>query len=314
MWRHSFAPCPDASSPLEDVTRIGGRGLYYLLMKSFVPLLVTAAALAVPASAQTIVFNDFSSVAGLQLNGNALQAGNALRLTSAGPNQSGSVFSTTTVNLASDASFSTFFTFRITESGGISDLDGTGADGITFTVQTVSNTAGGAGGGIGYLGIGNSVAVEFDTWDNGTGLGDPNGNHVNFDYNGSFSSAAGAVGVANRMNNGSIWSAWVDYNGATDGLELRLAENSIIRPGAPLLATVVDLTSVLGTTNAFVGFTSGTGAAWGNHDILSWQFRGTYDPIIDQPGAVPEPSTYGLFAAAALAAGIVIRRRRAKNA
>jgi len=283
-------------------------------MKSIVSALITAAALAVPVSAQTILFNDFSSTAGLQLNGNAAGVGNVLRVTPATFNQAGSAFSTTAVNLAIDASFSTFFTFRITNSGGIIDGDGTGADGLTFTVQTVANTAGGSGGGIGYLGINNSVAVEFDTWDNGLGFGDPDGNHVNFDYNGTFSSAAGAVGVGNRMNNGSIWSAWVDYNGVTDSLELRLAESSVIRPASPILSTVVDLTTVLGSTNAFVGFTSGTGSAWGDHDILSWQFRGTYDPIIDQPGAVPEPSTYGLFAAAFLAAGVALRRRRSAKA
>lgn len=42
-----------------------------------------------------------------------------------------------------------------------------------------------------------------------------------------------------------------------------------------------------------MGFTSGTGGAFGNHDILSWEYRDSFDPIIDPPpsSTVPESST-----------------------
>jgi hypothetical protein len=46
----------------------------------------------------------------------------------------------------------------------------------------------------------------------------------------------------------------------------------------------VDLVSVLGSTNAYVGFTSGTGSAYGNHDVLSWEFRDDYQPITTPEG------------------------------
>lgn len=266
---------------------------------------------ALPAFGQ-INYSDFSSSAGLQLNGNAAVAGNVLRLTPANFSQAGSAFSTSAVSLASDASFSTFFQFRITDSGGAMDNDGWGADGITFVVQTVANNVGGGGGGIGYLGIGNSVGIEYDTWNNGTFWGDPNGNHVNIDYSGSFSSAANAAIIANRMNDGSVWSSWVDYNGATSTLEVRLAESSTARPASALLSQVVALPTVLGSTNAFVGFTSGTGAAFGNHDILNWQFRGSYNPIEQPPpmNPVPEPAAYGAVAACMIALTLLGRRRR----
>ena len=158
-------------------------------------------------------------------------------------------------------------------------MDGFGADGLVFVVQTNSNSVGGAGGGIGYQGIANSLGIEFDTWDNGMGLGDPNGNHVAIDINGDLSSPLGTVGIpSDRMNNGQIWYSWVDYDGLTDSLEVRLSTTNV-RPASAITSTVIDLTTVLGSPNAYVGFTSGTGIAWGNHDILSWEFRDDFSPV-----------------------------------
>jgi len=242
---------------------------------------ILCSALLAPAlqAATVLNFPDFSSVAGLQLNGNAAQVGSVLRVTPSTATQSGSVFSTTAVTLTPAVSFSTAFSFRMSNPGGISDEDGQGADGIVFAVQTVANTAGGAGGGIGYSGLLNSVGVEFDSWNNGAGLGDPNGNHVAINTNGNLGAPLDADAVTDgRLNNGSIWYAWVDYNGVSDLLEVRLSTTSS-RPLSALSSTTVDLTSVLGSTDAYVGFTSGTGAAFNDHDILSWEFRDDYSPI-----------------------------------
>lgn len=259
------------------------------------------------ANAAAILYNDFSSVAGMQLNGDAAQVGSVLRVTPATYYQSGSAFSTNAVSLAANASFSSAFRFQISSSGGSCDGLGCGADGLVFVVQTVSNTAGGAGGGIGYQGLTKSVGIEFDTWNNGA-WDDHSSNHVGIDINGDINSAVQA-NVGNDMNNGSIWSAWVDYNGNTDALEVRLAEGAAaLRPVNALLTYTVDLATVLETTNAFVGFTSGTGAAYGNHDILAWQFNSTYQPI-DQVGAIPEPETYAMLLAGLGLLGAMKRRR-----
>lgn len=240
-----------------------------------------------PANAAIVInFPNFANCSTLQLNANAACTSNVLRVTPATFSQAGSAFSQTLIPLGPGNTFSTFFSFQITGSGGSADGDGLGADGITFTVQPNSNTAGGLGGGIGYSGIPNSVAIEFDTWNNGAGAGDPDGNHVGVDLNGSvFSVATASIGT--RLNDGNVWYAWIDYNGTV--LELRLSQvNS--RPAAPTLSHAVNLATVIGTTQAFVGFTSGTGAAFGNHDILTWVFDNSFNPIGGPPPAAVPPA------------------------
>jgi len=80
------------------------------------------------------------------------------------------------------------------------------------------------------------------------------------------------------MNNGAVWHAWVDYDGDAKTLEVRVSQ-SAARPAAPTLARTVDLPAVLGQSNAYVGFTSGTGCGGGDHDIRAWEFTNTFRPI-----------------------------------
>jgi legume-like lectin family protein/PEP-CTERM motif-containing protein len=248
------------------------------------------------ALALEIQFPDFSNVAGLTLNGNAAQVGNVLRLTPATFSQAGSAFSTDPISLASNASFSSAFRFRLTNPGGSNDGQQTGADGLVFVVQTVSNNVGGGGGGIGYSGIPHSVGVEFDTWNNGA-IDQGSSNHVGIDVGGSVASIA-LTPIPGDMNDGQVRFAWVDYNGANSLLEVRLSETST-RPSAPVLSLTRDLATDLGTTSAFVGFTSGTGAAFANHDVLSWTFINQFAPIDGGGGSVPEPGSL-------LLAGVVL--------
>lgn len=257
-------------------------------------------------AATSFYYPDFGSLSGLQLNGHAPSAtaaapGDVLRLTD-NYNESGSVFSTSAITLTG-ASFSTYFSFQMTGSRGIFDDDGNGADGIVFVVQTVSNTAGGAGGGIGYAGLQDSVGIEFDTYGNGH---DPDGNHVGVNLDGAIVSSD-TVYEPTRFNDGQVWHSWVDYNGATDLLEVRYSLGAS-RPALANLSYVVDLELILGSPNAYVGFTAGTGSAANEHDILEWQFNAEYAPI-DQP--VPEPGTVvGAFGLAALIGARTLRRSR----
>ena len=278
---------------------------------------LVASLLAVPgtAAAAPIVFNDFSDSSSLQLLANAaVTSDNALRLVPAAENQTGAAFLKSPVALGSGASFSSVFQFRISNSGGISDADGAGGDGLVFVAQGLGSNIYGSNysGGMGYNGITKSIGIEFDTWNNmltGSNTDANNGNHLGLDLNGSMYSVmqidlATGAGNADRLNNGNIWTSWVDYNGASHLLDVRLAQGAgASRPDTAQLSYSLDLAGTLGTTSPYFGFTSGTGGAWGNHDILSWQL---------QPLAVPLPPALWLFGSGLL--GLVGIARRMKTA
>jgi hypothetical protein len=115
------------------------------------------------------------------------------------------------------------------------------------------------------------------------------------------------------MNDGSTFYAWVDYNGAV--VEVRLSQTAV-RPAAPTLSHAVNLATVIGQNQAFVGFTSGTGSAFGNHDIQSWVFDNTFNPIGGIPAAatdIPTLSDLALFLSALMLGALglrALRRRR----
>jgi hypothetical protein len=236
-------------------------------------MLCVALLVMVPTRAAVITFDDFSSTAGLRLNGSARRVNNGidpqlvLRLARAAESQGGSAYTSTAVDVSR---FSTNFTFRITNPGGATDSSGqSGADGLAFVIQSVSSSALGAGGGgLGYLGIGPSIAVEFDTWHNSEFV-DANSNHIGIDTAGSIQSLQTAA-VSPRFDDGSLWHAWINYDGTI--LEVRTNQTGT-RPIDATLRRTLDVLPLLGRDSAFVGFTAATGGAYGNHDIVSWEYR-----------------------------------------
>lgn len=227
---------------------------------------------AAPALAQ-VSYPDFSDTSALTLNGAAAAVNNGidpdpvLRLTPANFSLAGTAFTSGQVCVSG---FSSLFRVRITNSGPASPdgLGQFGADGLTLILHSGSPAAlGGSGGGLGYFGMRRSVAVELDTWFNGLAV-DPDSNHVGIDVNGSFDSVV-AQPVAGQFNDGTVWSVWVDYNGAV--LEVRVS-NTGVRPAAPTTSLAIDIPATLGSPLGVVGFGAGTGAAYNNHDVLSWTF------------------------------------------
>ncbi|MFG0262054.1 MAG: DUF4347 domain-containing protein, partial [Novipirellula sp. JB048] len=107
----------------------------------------------------------FSASDPIRLNAGASLTGDAaLQLTSAAKYQAGSAFHATPVSLRESTSFETQFSFEI--SGGVGAA---GADGIAFVLQNSPQGAaavGGNAGWLGYGGIGNSIAIELDSWQN----------------------------------------------------------------------------------------------------------------------------------------------------
>jgi hypothetical protein len=262
------------------------------------------AALAINAGAQTLLFSNFSSTTGLSLNAAQVVNGSVL-LAQNQQDRSGSVFTTSTYAISG---FSAAFEFRISSPGGTSDGTAAGADGLAFVVQRAGATAlGGSGEGMGYgprggtPGIANSLAVEFDTFQNSW---DPSSNHIGIDTNGSLTSLATA-NVGSAFDNGTKWSVWVDYNGTT--LEVRASTDGG-RPTAATISQAIDLTSTIGGSSAYIGFTGGTGSAFGTHEVLSFAFSDTY--LTNGVSVVPEPSTYALLALGLGFVGVTVWRRR----
>jgi len=282
-------------------------------------LLFLAFLCASAAHAADVVYDGFANTSGLQLNGSATTVlttdGTVLRLTPAAENQSGSGFSFAKV---STVEFTSIFSFRITDPGGpIADFNNeSGADGLVFILQNdANNVVGAPGGGIGYGGIGTSVGVEFDTWGNAA-ASDPSQSHIGINVNGSVDhnglgmGPTAIIGNTNvpatdlpgpELDDGDRWWSWVRYDG-TDLDVFLLQSESVTEPpipATPLLSFPIDLSSTLGGSDqAFAGFTSGTGSALANNDIIYWRYT---------ESAIPEPSTLLLGALASV--GVLMRRR-----
>jgi hypothetical protein len=204
-----------------------------------------------------------ANIGSYQLNGAAVLNGSAVRLTPADYNQAGSMFWKQKVALDNDGSFSTQFTFQIANPGG------DGADGFTFCMQPGVNTAVTEGGGLGYVGLPDSVAVEFDTYQND----DPNDNHIGVDLGGNIVSVV-TTDAPFTLQDGAVGYAWIEYDGAAQMLYVRVADSST-RPTDALIEYNGDLGLYYGDA-AYCGFTAATGGSYETHDILGWYFTNEY--------------------------------------
>lgn len=274
-----------------------------------IAMLAMAAGLA---GATTFTFDDFSNAAGLTLVGDAALSTNRLRLTSAQENQVGGAWLNNLVDVQNG--FSTSFQFQITERGGHTPdweegVSNNGADGFTFTIQNAGPTALGLyASGIGYYGIRNSLSIEFDTWNNKPSYCEPNGNHIAVqslgtadnrpehcaDAGGAFANPTLGIATPSKdLSNGAIYDVLITYlPGALSIYFDNLA--------TPLLTVSVDLGQLLaleGGRSAYIGFTSSTGGAWENHDLLRWSYSD-----------VPEPGTVVLIGLGLVGLGLLRRR------
>ena len=245
-------------------------GLFFLVF--LVSVLSARQAVAI-----TFSYGDFSSTAGLTINGDAAQAGYVLRLVPNSDTRSGTAYQTTAVPLDATTGFSTSFEFLVTTDAG------NPTDGFTFLLQNdaAGATALGAGSqGLGYVGLSPSVAVVFRGRNPNligviTGGVDPANLPVPFQPSGYATFTEGAFYNTNQF-------AWIDYDPSSTVLSVYLNSTSL-KPGSPVMSTTVDVFGTLGS-QAYVGFSAGNGGAFGDQDILNWSFT-----------SVPEPATLSLL-------------------
>lgn len=279
--------------------------------------------------AQSPSFSDFSSIPNpnLVLNGNWSKVNNnVLRLTPAQQSRGGSAWFAALQPVAEG--FSTTFTFQITPPAQNPDSPlSFPADGIAFVIQNSSemgtSALGGLGGSIGYGGINNSLAIEFDTFANSW---DPEfvpnsnmfrANHV------AIQSCGTGVNTSNHATcEIAISPAPVDLSKGPHTVQIEYTPAIPAPPNciecsftpAALQVTIdglavfdgpveVDLTRLLtlaqlpGSSegapldSAYVGFTAATGDFVENNDILSWTFTPHASQTIIQNNLPPNVFT-----------------------
>ena len=210
-----------------------------------------------------------SSLAQLKSSGSVTVDGDSLRLTPAKNWQQGVVLYNSPYKLNQARSFSAHFAFQMSDPECDTHL---GADGLAFIIQSNDSTVHAKGHGLGYAGTELSIAVEYDTFFNNQHQ-DPQEHHIGLSLHGDPNSYSTALSPY-TLNDGRIYYSWIEYDGASKMLEVRISDSST-RPGAPVLQSKVDLGSVL-EKNVYVGFTAATGSCNEKHEIKSLYFHNDF--------------------------------------
>ncbi|MBS1911927.1 MAG: hypothetical protein JST22_08080 [Bacteroidetes bacterium] len=244
------------------------------VLRSPKPLLLLLLSFAVVSALHAqISYPDFNNTAGLRMVGKAaVGPSNSLRISPSTANAVGAVWYDERQLVG--AGFVATFAFKISNPGGQTDGIANGGDGFAFVVQNESDSAiGYSGGSLGYEGITKSIAIEFDTWNDGFARnGDPNGNHVSINTRGVFPNSSdhgysitSTIGVPN-MTDGAVHNVVIQYYNKVMSIYMDNCSQ-------PILEAAVDLNALLklDSSKAWLGFTAASLSAWENHDILNWR-------------------------------------------
>jgi hypothetical protein len=205
-------------------------------------------------------------------------APSAMQLTDNRGNEATSVFYNTPVGLLGP--FTTTFTLQDTPAGG--------ADSLSFVLQADSRgltALGGAGGGGGYAGISNSIAIKFDLWNHGnhspysTGLFT---NGTSPDSNTSLDVSLAPI----ALGSGDPLTVTITYNGSN--MLTEMITDTVTHQTFSHTYTI-NLAQVMGANSAYAGFTAGTGGVASIQKILNW--TGTFAPAQPTRFVVSAPTS-----------------------
>ena len=183
------------------------------------------------------------------------------RITENVTNQGGAVWYDNVINLNTD--------FQIIFEAGFGDND-SGADGIVFVLKKdPSSEIGVSGSGLGYEGITNSLAVEFDTYDNGFN-GDLTTDHIALLANGNtdHTNINNLVGpfpisaTSGNVEDGTSHEVKILWEAATQTLKVIFDCEERITYTGDIASTIFG-----GDPNVYFGFTGSTGALTNRQEL-----------------------------------------------
>ena len=233
-------------------------------------------------------YSDFSDIDGLHFVENDHKITNYIQMTDSKLIQRSALWRDNYVPVV--AGFSTEFSFRTHDgfNGESKDESLPGADGIAFVIQNQNiDACGNEGGGIGYDGIKNAVAIEFDLFSNDStqieNYNDPNGNHLAvqvspFDALSPIHSSKNTLAITENIplikNDSTVYYGKINYDFTNSKLYIYIEDKPVFN--TPRL--VVDNFRLSNYMNlykggyAYVGFTAATGSSYQNQDLMSWSF------------------------------------------
>lgn len=248
-------------------------------MKLTCTLLLLCSSLITYAQFPGFAYRNFYRTQNLSLSGNTQQMDGVLRLVRAETWQGGGVWYTAQ-QVPVARGFETEFTFRITKTCGCEH----GADGVALVLHTNRSAVqqGAKGEGIGYGGIGQSVAIEFDAFDNREGTD----HHVSIHPHGKTHPSA-ALATNHSLPNLKD-DRWHKVRIVYQTGRMKVYFDDLNRP---VLDAYITLEKYLRMNDgkAWIGITSATGGDFAHHYLGSWRFKGIDIPEEKKPEPAPKP-------------------------
>lgn len=258
------------------------RSLYFWSLFNF---LLTSMALA--QDEIQFIYNGFQG-ARLQLDRLAkILPDGLLELTDAAEFQSGHAFHLSpfefNIKSSKSISFSTHFVFAT-----VPAAPNIGGNGMAFVISPSMDFSQALPSSyLGLFNISNSgrsmnrvLAIELDTVQS-IEFNDIDGNHVGVDLNSltsidsataTYFSDAEGRNITLNLSSGEPIQIWIDYDGATELLNVTLASITLtMKPSKPLLSMSIDLSEIF-LESMYVGFSAGTGTRVSGHYVLGWSF------------------------------------------